>query len=175
MLQNNSISARLYLRFALETIWTEQINGLPSRESSEPSTFPQTDFHRPMSDAIAGSENIFIHEGISYALFPDETVWRDKQKMLQERGYLLRPRFRPGWVHRAPTTNIFTHEGISYALFPDETVWRDKQKMLEERGYLLRPRFRPGWVPSWLNTNKRPLLCEDSLYNPVRPSSEYSS
>lgn len=126
-LQNNSISARLYLRFALETIWTEQINGLPSRASSEPSTFPQTDFHHPMSDAIAGSNNIFIHEGISYALFPDETVWRDKQKMLQERGYLLRPR------------------------------------------------FRPGWVPSWLNTNKRPLLCEDSLYNPVRSSAEYSS
>ncbi|OCB91923.1 hypothetical protein A7U60_g791 [Sanghuangporus baumii] len=58
-------------------------------------------------------------------------------------------------------------DGISYDLMPDEIVWRDRQKMLERHGYLLRPRFRPGWVPSWLNTDKDPLLCEDSLFNPV--------
>ncbi|KAL5536309.1 hypothetical protein ACEPAF_130 [Sanghuangporus sanghuang] len=57
--------------------------------------------------------------------------------------------------------------GISRDLLPEEIVWRDRFKMLEQLGYLLRPRFRPGWVPSWLNTNKRPLLCEDSLFNPV--------
>lgn len=26
-----------------------------------------------------------------------EYFWRDHQKWLQERGYILRPRFRPGW------------------------------------------------------------------------------
>ncbi|OCB91920.1 hypothetical protein A7U60_g788 [Sanghuangporus baumii] len=57
--------------------------------------------------------------------------------------------------------------GISYDLMRSEIVWRDRQKMLEQHGYLLRPRFRPGWEPSWLKTNKDPLLCEDSLFNPV--------
>lgn len=57
---------------------------------------------------------------------------------------------------------------IKYDLSPGEMVWRSRQKMLERHGYLLRPRFRPEWVPSWLNTSKRPLLCEDSLFNPVR-------
>ncbi|EJC99800.1 uncharacterized protein FOMMEDRAFT_127984 [Fomitiporia mediterranea MF3/22] len=39
--------------------------------------------------------------------------------------------------------------------------------MLERHGYLLRPRFRPDWIPSWLNTNKSPLLFEDSFFNPM--------
>ena len=54
-----------------------------------------------------------------------------------------------------------------YGLRPSEIVWRDRQKMLEQHGYLLRPRFRPGWVPSWLGTNKSPLLFEDALSNGV--------
>ena len=27
-----------------------------------------------------------------------EAVWRDRQLFLEQRGYMLRPRFRPGWV-----------------------------------------------------------------------------
>ena len=32
------------------------------------------------------------------ALDEKEIFWRDHQKWLQERGYMLRPRYRPGWV-----------------------------------------------------------------------------
>lgn len=43
----------------------------------------------------------------------------------------------------------------------DEIWWRDHQVWLEQRGYLLRPRYRPGWVPSWINTDRSYLFCED--------------
>ncbi|KAL5530916.1 hypothetical protein ACEPAG_3792 [Sanghuangporus baumii] len=56
---------------------------------------------------------------------------------------------------------------IEFDLSSGERVWRNRQRMLERHGYLLRPRFRPDWVPSWLNTAKRPLLCEDGLFNPL--------
>lgn len=32
------------------------------------------------------------------SLSPDEERWRDRQRFLQSMGYMLRPRFRPGWV-----------------------------------------------------------------------------
>jgi len=31
-------------------------------------------------------------------LYPHELAWRDKQLFLESRGYMLRPRFRPGWI-----------------------------------------------------------------------------
>ncbi len=31
-------------------------------------------------------------------LDPVEVVWRDRQEYLESRGYLLRPRYRPGWI-----------------------------------------------------------------------------
>jgi hypothetical protein len=33
-----------------------------------------------------------------YALFDDEEFWRDIQPWLEQQGYMLRPRYRPGWV-----------------------------------------------------------------------------
>jgi hypothetical protein len=32
-------------------------------------------------------------------LSQSEAWWRDHQKWLQDCGYMLRPRYRPGWVH----------------------------------------------------------------------------
>jgi hypothetical protein len=31
-------------------------------------------------------------------LMEKEYYWRDRQKWLEERGYMLRPRYRPGWT-----------------------------------------------------------------------------
>ena len=31
-------------------------------------------------------------------LYPIEIVWRDRQEYLASRGYLLRIRYRPGWI-----------------------------------------------------------------------------
>ncbi|KAL6306695.1 hypothetical protein BKA93DRAFT_912475 [Sparassis latifolia] len=31
-------------------------------------------------------------------LEPDEERWRDRQQFLESRGYMLRPRYRPGWI-----------------------------------------------------------------------------
>lgn len=31
-------------------------------------------------------------------LAPPELAWRDRQPYLESRGYLLRPRYRPGWI-----------------------------------------------------------------------------
>ena len=42
-----------------------------------------------------------------------------------------------------------------------EKWWVDRQVALEQAGYLLRSRYRPGWQPSWTNTKKFYLDCED--------------
>ena len=37
-----------------------------------------------------------------------EEQWRDRQPMLEQRGYMLRPRYRPGWIpswHKDPSLN----------------------------------------------------------------------
>ena len=50
-------------------------------------------------------------------LFPLEIAWRDRQVFLQSRGYMLRPRLRPGWEPSWRTTgkSIFRSED-SFAL-----------------------------------------------------------
>ncbi|CAE6489018.1 unnamed protein product [Rhizoctonia solani] len=44
-----------------------------------------------------------------------------------------------------------------------EDRWVAFQPYLLAKGYRLRPRYQPDWVPSWINTNLKPRLCEDSL------------
>lgn len=41
-----------------------------------------------------------------YSLLPHEKMWRDRQPGLQERGYLLRPRYRPYWKPSWFGTNV---------------------------------------------------------------------
>ncbi|KAG2083989.1 hypothetical protein BD769DRAFT_601653 [Suillus cothurnatus] len=48
-----------------------------------------------------------------------------------------------------------------------ETRWRDLHDFLKEKGYKLRSRYSPDWVPSWTNTNKAPIKCEDGVRSPV--------
>ena len=48
-----------------------------------------------------------------------------------------------------------------------EIKWRDRAEMLEKEGYVLRPRLRPGWTPSWLESGRNPLGCEDGELLPV--------
>ncbi|KIK89992.1 hypothetical protein PAXRUDRAFT_831730 [Paxillus rubicundulus Ve08.2h10] len=56
--------------------------------------------------------------------------------------------------------------GTNYHLSPEEldsreVWWRVHYEQLKARGYLLRPRYSPEWVPSWTNTKKDWLECED--------------
>ncbi|KAG2076601.1 hypothetical protein BDR04DRAFT_1125659 [Suillus decipiens] len=44
-----------------------------------------------------------------------------------------------------------------------EIWWRDHYNFLKEKGYTLRSRYSPDWVPSWTNTNKAPIDCEDGI------------
>ncbi|CAE6528324.1 unnamed protein product [Rhizoctonia solani] len=44
-----------------------------------------------------------------------------------------------------------------------EEKWVSFQPYLLAQGYRLRPRYQPNWTPSWVNTNLKPRLCEDSL------------
>ncbi|KAK0221690.1 hypothetical protein IW262DRAFT_920712 [Armillaria fumosa] len=43
-----------------------------------------------------------------------------------------------------------------------EILWRDHCMWLKECGYKLRPRLQPDWTPSWTETNKLSMPCEDS-------------
>jgi serine/threonine protein kinase len=47
-----------------------------------------------------------------------------------------------------------------------EIWWRDHYNFLEEKGYKLRSRYSPDWVPSWTNTNKVDINCEDGISSP---------
>ncbi|KAG5349874.1 hypothetical protein E4T56_gene8386 [Termitomyces sp. T112] len=44
-----------------------------------------------------------------------------------------------------------------------EIFWRDHYNFLKDRGYTLRKRYDPDWIPSWINTSKQRLDCEDAL------------
>ncbi|KAI0077842.1 hypothetical protein K474DRAFT_1707023 [Panus rudis PR-1116 ss-1] len=57
-------------------------------------------------------------------------------------------------------------ENGDYDLMPWEIAWRDRAAYLQGRGYVLRPRYQPGWTPSWINTNRDPHFCEDSIRAP---------
>ncbi|KAK7043170.1 hypothetical protein VNI00_008524 [Paramarasmius palmivorus] len=43
-------------------------------------------------------------------LAPSELFWRDHQKWLEERGYMLRPRYHPGWTPSWTGTNKRPHD-----------------------------------------------------------------
>ncbi|KAI0077229.1 hypothetical protein K474DRAFT_1596436 [Panus rudis PR-1116 ss-1] len=57
---------------------------------------------------------------------------------------------------------VYTEQG-HWSLLPPEIFWKDRYSFLREHGYLLRPRYNPTWTPSWLNTNRDPDFCEDSI------------
>jgi hypothetical protein len=44
-----------------------------------------------------------------------------------------------------------------------EIWWRDHYNFLKDKGYKLRRRYTPDWVPSWTNTNKTDINCEDGI------------
>lgn len=68
-----------------------------------------------------------------------------------------------------PSAEVVQEDGIHPfdKLLLGMTWWRDHQQMPESHGYLLRPRLRPGWVPSWLNSEKVPILSEDGAVSLV--------
>ncbi|KAG2363391.1 hypothetical protein BDR07DRAFT_1356392 [Suillus spraguei] len=47
-----------------------------------------------------------------------------------------------------------------------EVWWRSHYNFLKEKGYNLRSRYSPDWVPSWTNTNKIDINCEDGIVPP---------
>ncbi|KAG1801886.1 uncharacterized protein BJ212DRAFT_1571223 [Suillus subaureus] len=51
-------------------------------------------------------------------------------------------------------------------LTENEIWWRDHYNFLNEKGYKLRNRYSPDWVPSWANTNKASINCEDGVRSP---------
>ena len=56
-----------------------------------------------------------------------------------------------------------------------ERWWVDRQVALEKAGYMLRSRYRPGWKPSWADTKKHFLDCEDGLRIGVSDNSSFPS
>ena len=49
----------------------------------------------PVIDVAALSREIAQE---AMVLDANEVRWRDKQQFLERRGYMLRPRYRPGWI-----------------------------------------------------------------------------
>ncbi|KAG5728235.1 hypothetical protein E4T56_gene19050 [Termitomyces sp. T112] len=45
-----------------------------------------------------------------------------------------------------------------------EVFWRKHCQFLKDHGYTLRPRYQPDWRPSWLDTSKDWLECEDGVF-----------
>ena len=54
-----------------------------------------------MSDNAVDDDLNLLNEELSRLaaqLYDYEIAWRNKQQYLETRGYMLRPRYRPGWV-----------------------------------------------------------------------------
>jgi hypothetical protein len=49
-------------------------------------------------DNLAEADGYVETDYAAGGLNEGETWWRDRQKWLQDCGYMLRPRYRPGWV-----------------------------------------------------------------------------
>ncbi|KAG6859214.1 hypothetical protein C0995_010620 [Termitomyces sp. Mi166 len=45
-----------------------------------------------------------------------------------------------------------------------EVFWRNHYQFLKDHGYTLRKRYDPDWIPSWINTSKNWLDCEDAAH-----------
>jgi hypothetical protein len=59
---------------------------------------------------------------------------------------------------RMDSTSV-THSHLSEF----EIWWRDHYNFLKDKGYKLRSRYSPDWVPSWMNTKKVDIECEDGI------------
>ncbi|KAG2141277.1 hypothetical protein DEU56DRAFT_734508 [Suillus clintonianus] len=72
-------------------------------------------------------------------------------------------------IRSSPTTTqavmASTSDALSH-LSEYEIWWRSHYNFLEEKGYKLRSRYSPDWVPSWTNTNKADIDCEDRIGSP---------
>ncbi|TBU31672.1 kinase-like domain-containing protein [Dichomitus squalens] len=64
---------------------------------------------------------------------------------------------------RPANPHPLSKDAIRGGLFRDEYFWRNHQTWLAEVGYMLRPRYRMDWQPSWFETKKSILDCEDGL------------
>ena len=53
--------------------------------------------------------------------------------------------------------------GEGKLLVGPEIYWQGKYNYLKCCGYLLRERYKPDWVPSWKDTSKTYLDCEDGV------------
>lgn len=63
------------------------------------------------SEAVSqeGFDGIHLQNHASLKLLPLELWWRDRQVWLQEKGYMLRPRYHPNWVPSSgDTPDIFS-------------------------------------------------------------------
>ena len=68
----------------------------------------------------------FIPEHFA-SLSPREAFWRGKQAFLQSRGYMLRPRYHPGWTpswNLEEPVNILPEDAIMYPVCTD-FIWFD--------------------------------------------------
>ncbi|KAI0077232.1 hypothetical protein K474DRAFT_1675023 [Panus rudis PR-1116 ss-1] len=72
------------------------------------------------------------------------------------------PRYAVCTPQEAAEYAVLTRKG-HWDLSPSELFWRDRYEFLSSKGYNLRPRLHPSWKPSWINTNRDPDFCEDSI------------
>ncbi|KAK1233969.1 hypothetical protein PQX77_002840 [Marasmius sp. AFHP31] len=50
------------------------------------------------TNVLTESNNQYVQAVFDGGLSKDEIFWRDRQEWIEKHGYMLRPRFRPGWV-----------------------------------------------------------------------------
>ena len=63
--------------------------------------------HSPPEEAVATTAATVLPDPLDYSILGDEEVpWRDLQPWLEQRGYILRPRYRVGWVPKWKGTKI---------------------------------------------------------------------
>ena len=72
------------------------------------------------SDTAQDLEFLSQNSVLDTGLMPDEFFWRDHQPWLQERGYMLRPRYMPDWKpswETSPKNRIFAEDALFHIVW----------------------------------------------------------
>ncbi|KAG8918896.1 hypothetical protein FRC01_001590 [Tulasnella sp. 417] len=78
------------------------------------------------------------YDGDRMKLHPAELPWRDRYDVLKDHGYLLRPRYRPGWTASWPDSQEFPNMRYEDALIPSHSKRLDAERVSDGKPVFLK-------------------------------------
>ncbi|KAI0734963.1 hypothetical protein C8Q72DRAFT_964728 [Fomitopsis betulina] len=80
-----------------------------------------------------------------------EAAWRDKQRFLQSRGYMLRPRYHPDWVPSWRTSDVKVYNAEDSVALPGLQHIMDARRTVDDTPVCIK-RVKTGDNESWITS-----------------------